>query len=73
LAFLILLCYGGGFGTMPAFATDYFGAAQIGSIYGLMLTAWGAPRYLVRVWWQEFAKPLAIIRVRCVGSPWQRS
>jgi OFA family oxalate/formate antiporter-like MFS transporter len=41
LAFLVLLCYGGGFGTMPAFATDYFGAAQIGSIYGLMLTAWG--------------------------------
>ena len=26
---------------MPAFATDYFGAGQIGSIYGLMLTAWG--------------------------------
>src|SRR5579863_7057962 len=25
LAFVILLCYGGGFGTMPAFATDYFG------------------------------------------------
>jgi len=42
LAFLILLCYGGGFGTMPAFAADYFGARQIGSIYGLMLTAWGA-------------------------------
>ena len=41
LAFLILLCYGGGFGTMPAFATDYFGPGQIGSIYGLMLTAWG--------------------------------
>lgn len=41
LAFLILLCYGGGFGTMPAFATDYFGAGQIGSIYGMMLTAWG--------------------------------
>ena len=41
LAFVILLCYGGGFGTMPAFASDYFGAAQIGSIYGLMLTAWG--------------------------------
>jgi OFA family oxalate/formate antiporter-like MFS transporter len=41
LAFLVLLCYGGGFGTMPAFATDYFGAGQIGSIYGLMLTAWG--------------------------------
>jgi OFA family oxalate/formate antiporter-like MFS transporter len=41
LAFVILLCYGGGFGTMPAFAADYFGAKQIGSIYGLMLTAWG--------------------------------
>jgi OFA family oxalate/formate antiporter-like MFS transporter len=41
LAFTILLCYGGGFGTMPAFATDYFGAKDIGSIYGLMLTAWG--------------------------------
>ena len=42
LAFLILLCYGGGFGTMPSFATDYFGAKDVGSIYGLMLTAWGA-------------------------------
>jgi OFA family oxalate/formate antiporter-like MFS transporter len=41
LAFAILLCYGGGFGTMPAFATDYFGPTNVGSIYGLMLTAWG--------------------------------
>ena len=41
LAFIILLCYGGGFGTMPAFAADYFGPANVGSIYGLMLTAWG--------------------------------
>jgi OFA family oxalate/formate antiporter-like MFS transporter len=41
LAFLILMCYGGGFGTMPAFATDYFGPSNVGSIYGLMLTAWG--------------------------------
>ena len=41
LALLILLCYGGGFGTMPAFAADYFGAENVGSIYGLMLTAWG--------------------------------
>jgi OFA family oxalate/formate antiporter-like MFS transporter len=41
LACLILLCYGGGFGTMPAFAADYFGAEHVGSIYGLMLTAWG--------------------------------
>jgi OFA family oxalate/formate antiporter-like MFS transporter len=41
LACVILLCYGGGFGTMPAFAADYFGAENVGSIYGLMLTAWG--------------------------------
>ena len=41
LAFIVLLCYGGGFGTMPAFATDYFGSKNIGPIYGLMLTAWG--------------------------------
>ena len=41
LCFVILLCYGGGFGTMPAFAADYFGAENVGSIYGLMLTAWG--------------------------------
>jgi len=41
IAFLILMCYGGGFGTMPAFAADYFGAVNVGSIYGLMLTAWG--------------------------------
>ena len=25
---------------MPAFAADYFGAKNVGSIYGLMLTAW---------------------------------
>ncbi len=41
LAFIVLLCYGGGFGTMPAFAADYFGAQNVGSVYGLMLTAWG--------------------------------
>lgn len=42
LTVAVLLCYGGGFGTMPAFAADYFGAEHVGSIYGLMLTAWGA-------------------------------
>ena len=41
VAFMILLCYGGGFGTMPAFAADYFGPKNVGPIYGLMLTAWG--------------------------------
>ncbi len=41
LSFVALLCYGGGFGTMPAFAADLFGPSNVGSIYGLMLTAWG--------------------------------
>ena len=41
LTFVVLMCYGGGFGTMPAFAADYFGAKNVGPIYGLMLTAWG--------------------------------
>ena len=41
LTIVVLLCYGGGFGTMPAFAADYFGTEHVGSIYGLMLTAWG--------------------------------
>src|ERR1700756_1064068 len=41
VTFIILMCYGGGFGTMPAFAADYFGARNVGPIYGLMLTAWG--------------------------------
>ena len=40
VSFVILMCYGGGFGTMPAFAADYFGPKNVGSIYGLMLTAW---------------------------------
>jgi OFA family oxalate/formate antiporter-like MFS transporter len=40
-AFVVLMCYGGGFGTMPAFAADYFGPKNVGPIYGLMLTAWG--------------------------------
>ena len=40
IAFIIVSMYGGGFGTMPAFAADYFGAKNVGKIYGLMLTAW---------------------------------
>src|SRR2546430_14761473 len=46
LGFVILLCYGGGFGTMPAFTADYFGSKRVGPIYGLMLTAWGAASVL---------------------------
>ena len=39
---LVLLCYGGVFGTMPSFNADYFGTRHMGSNYGALLTAWGA-------------------------------
>jgi OFA family oxalate/formate antiporter-like MFS transporter len=41
VSFVVLMCYGGGFGTMPAFTADYFGSKNVGPIYGLLLTAWG--------------------------------
>jgi OFA family oxalate/formate antiporter-like MFS transporter len=40
LAAIVYLCYGGGFGTMPATAGDYFGVRYAGAIYGLMLLGW---------------------------------
>jgi OFA family oxalate/formate antiporter-like MFS transporter len=40
LAALIYLCYGGGFGTMPATAGDFFGVKYAGAIYGLMILGW---------------------------------
>lgn len=40
LAAIIYLCYGGGFGTMPATAGDFFGVRHAGAIYGLMIVGW---------------------------------
>jgi len=40
LAALVYLCYGGGFGTMPAAAADFFGPGNAGAIYGAMIVAW---------------------------------
>ena len=39
LAALIYTCYGGGFGTMPSTAGQFFGVTNAGGIYGLMLIA----------------------------------
>ncbi|MEO0017562.1 MAG: hypothetical protein RLZZ522_845, partial [Verrucomicrobiota bacterium] len=36
----ILLCYGGGFGVMPSFVLNRFGAGLMPVIYGGILTAW---------------------------------
>jgi len=38
----ILLCFGGGFGTMPSFVMDVFGSKRMSVMYGAMLTAWSA-------------------------------
>ncbi|GIH20870.1 L-lactate MFS transporter [Rugosimonospora africana] len=40
LGAVVYLCYGGGFGTMPATAGDHFGLRSAGAIYGLMLLGW---------------------------------
>ncbi|HEV7754483.1 MAG TPA: OFA family MFS transporter, partial [Mycobacteriales bacterium] len=42
LAAVVYLAYGGGFGTMPATAADYFGTPNAGAIYGAMIVAWSA-------------------------------
>jgi MFS family permease len=38
---VVLLCCGGGFGTMPSFNADCFGTKYMGLNYALILTAWG--------------------------------
>jgi len=37
---LVYLCYGGGFGTMPATAGDFYGLRNAGAVYGLMIVGW---------------------------------
>jgi len=36
----VLLCYGGGFGTMPAYVADTFGVWMMPVVYGTILTGW---------------------------------
>ena len=38
----VLLCFGGGFATMPSFVLDVFGPKKMSTIYGAVLTAWAA-------------------------------
>ena len=38
----VLLCFGGGFATMPSFVLDVFGPQKMSTIYGTILTAWAA-------------------------------
>ena len=38
--FVVVMCYGGAYGITPAFAADYFGPKDVGSIFGLMMVPW---------------------------------
>lgn len=46
LSAVAMLCFGGGLGTMPAFAADYFGPKHVGPIMGLLMTAQGSAALL---------------------------
>jgi OFA family oxalate/formate antiporter-like MFS transporter len=59
---LVGLCYGGGFGTMPSFTADFFGARYMGGIYGWILLAWGAG---------AIPSPILIARVRQTTGTYQ--
>ena len=37
---ILTACYGGGFGTIPAFLTDMFGPSNVGACHGVILTDW---------------------------------
>jgi MFS family permease len=38
---VLLFCYGGGFGTMPAYNADFYGTKHFGANYGAQISAWG--------------------------------
>jgi len=40
ITFILVMCYGGAYGITPAFAADYFGPRDVGSIFGLMMLPW---------------------------------
>jgi OFA family oxalate/formate antiporter-like MFS transporter len=42
LSFVVLTCYGGGYGTMPALVDAYYGPRDLGTIYASLITATGA-------------------------------
>ncbi|KOO42947.1 L-lactate MFS transporter [Priestia koreensis] len=42
LVSIVMVCYGGGFASLPAYISDIFGIKQTGIVHGYMLTAWAA-------------------------------
>jgi MFS transporter, OFA family, oxalate/formate antiporter len=55
---IVLLCCGGGFGTMPSYSAQCFGTRYMGLNYGLVLTAWGGAGLL---------GPILVARARDIG------
>ena len=76
LAACIYLAYGGGFGTMPATAADYFGTPNAGAIYGAMIVAWSiggvvGPLLLAALYEandQHYGMPFTVIAVIALVS-----
>ncbi|MGE7216369.1 L-lactate MFS transporter [Priestia koreensis] len=42
LVSIVMVCYGGGFASLPAYISDIFGVKHTGIVHGYMLTAWAA-------------------------------
>ncbi len=66
----VLLCYGGGFGTLPAFVLDTFGSSRMPVIYGTLLTAWSAAGIVgpqLVAWCKDHCGPLAASRAFAAG------
>ena len=55
MVYVILLCYGGGFSTGPAYLSDMFSARELSAVHGNTLTAWAAA---------GLAGPMIVSRVR---------
>ncbi|MGE5763096.1 MAG: OFA family MFS transporter [Mycobacterium leprae] len=76
LSALIYVCYGGGFGTMPATAADYFGTKNAGAIYGAMIVAWSVagvvgPKLAAALYegsGNEYAVPFTVIGVVALAA-----
>jgi OFA family oxalate/formate antiporter-like MFS transporter len=52
----VVLCYGGIFGTMPAFSVEIFGAKQMGRYYGPVLMAISAGALFVQYYFTRLLK-----------------
>jgi OFA family oxalate/formate antiporter-like MFS transporter len=66
----VLLCFGGGFGTMPSFVIDVFGNKRMSVMYGALLTAWAAAGVvgpMLVAWVKDYYPDRAVIYCFLVG------